>query len=183
MASQYYLMSQLPAFSITQSNPLPVTEEYFIDLCSRFMNKDCVKLMKELSLTPPQKETICTSKLVNQYYDFERKLRIALAQMRAQKMKKDFEDEYVLFPQVPGDVMSIARNAIAMESPLDAEDYLNKSRADFICKIQPIDNFSDDAVFAYALKLKLAMRIKKFNKEAGMASYRKIYDTILGEST
>ena len=43
--------------------------------------------------------------------------------------------------------------------------------------------FSDDAVIAYGLKLKLANRVKKFNEEAGMASYRKIYDRILGEST
>jgi hypothetical protein len=47
----------------------------------------------------------------------------------------------------------------------------------------PKDNFSDEAVIAYGLKLKLANRVKNFNEEAGMASYRKIYDRILGEST
>ena len=183
MAEQYYLMSQLPAFSINQTGPLPVTEEYFIDLCSRFLSKEKTELARELSLTPPQKETKTPSKLVNDYYDFERKLRVALAQMRAQKMKKEFTDEYTILPQVPGDILTIARNAVSCDSPLEAEVYLNKARVEYLERIVPIDNFSDDAVFAYGLKLKLASRIKEFNEEAGMASYRKIYDTILGEST
>ena len=54
MGGQYYLVSQLPAFSINQSAPLPVTEEYFIDLCSRFMDKKAVKAIQNLSLEPPR---------------------------------------------------------------------------------------------------------------------------------
>ena len=175
-------MSQLPAFSVNQTSPLPVTEEYFVDLCSRFMSKEKSELAKSLSLAPAQKEEKTPSSLVNQYYDFERKLRVALAQMRAQKMKKEFVDEYTILPQVPGDILNIARNALSFESPLEAENYLNNERVEYLEKIRPLDNFSDDAVFAYGLKLKLATRIKNFNEEAGMASYRKIYDTILGES-
>ena len=181
--AQYYLMSQLPAFSINQTNPLPVTEEYFVALCSRFLSKEKTLLVKQLSLTPSQKEEITCSELINQYYDFERKLRVALAQLRAQKMKKEFIDEYTILPQVPGDILAIARNALSFESPLEAENYLNEQRVEYLDKIRPLDNFCDDAVFAYGLKLKLATRIKNFNEEAGMASYRKIYDTILGEST
>ena len=104
-------MSQLPAFSINQSGPLPVTEEYFIELCSRFLNKKSVEVLKNLTLEPPKKAKKSSSKLVNQYYDFERKLRFSLAQLRAQKMKKEFIDEDRILSTVPSDIMTIARNA------------------------------------------------------------------------
>ncbi|MCR4789757.1 MAG: DUF2764 domain-containing protein, partial [Treponemataceae bacterium] len=177
------LMSQLPGFSINQSNPLPVTEEYFLDLCSRFMDKKSVAVLNSLTLEPPKKAKKTDSKLVNEYYDFERKLRFALAELRAQKMKKEFVDEERILSTVPSDIFSIARNAVSFESPLEAENYLNQARVQYLTNISPSDGFCEDAVFAYGLKLKLATRIKMFNEEAGMASYRKIYDTILGEST
>lgn len=49
-------------------------------------------------------------------------------------------------------------------------------------KLAPMDMFSVDAVFNYGLKLMLAERMKKFNRDEGLASYHKIYDSILGEN-
>ena len=98
-------------------------------------------------------------------------------------MKKDFIDPTNLLSKVSSDIMQTARTAINFESPLEAEDYLNQERINYLSNVLPFDNFSDEAVIAYGLKLKLANRVKKFNEEAGMASYRKIYDRILGEST
>ena len=98
-------------------------------------------------------------------------------------MKKEFTDTTNLLSKVSPEVMQVARTAMAFESPLEAEDYLDQIRIEYLTNNLPYDNFSDDAVIAYGLKLKLANRVKKFNEEAGMASYRKIYDRILGEST
>ena len=183
MGGQYYLVSQLPAFSINQSAPLPVTEEYFIDLCSRFMDKKAVKAIQNLSLEPPRQAEKTVYDVLDKWYDYERSLRIALSYLRAQKMKKDFIDPTNLLSKVSSDIMQTARTAINFESPLEAEDYLNQERINYLSNVLPFDNFSDEAVIAYGLKLKLANRVKKFNEEAGMASYRKIYDRILGEST
>ena len=183
MGGQYYLVSQLPAFSITQNEPLPVTEEYFLDLCSRFMNKKVLKVLESLTLEPPKEFEKTGFTVLDKWYDFERSLRIALAYLRAQKMKKDFTDPTNLLSKVSPEVMQVARTAMAFESPLEAEDYLDQIRIEYLTNNLPYDNFSDDAVIAYGLKLKLANRVKKFNEEAGMASYRKIYDRILGEST
>ena len=183
MGGQYYLVSQLPAFSITQNGPLPVTEEYFLDLCSRFMNKKVLKVLESLTLEPPKEFEKTGFTVLDKWYDFERSLRIALAYLRALKMKKEFTDPTNLLSKVSPEVMQVARTAMAFESPLEAEDYLDQIRIEYLTNNLPYDNFSDDAVIAYGLKLKLANRVKKFNEEAGMASYRKIYDRILGEST
>ena len=182
MANQYYLMSQLPAFSINAGAVLPFTEEYFVELCSRFLDKKSFEILQSVSLEPPRKGEKTGSLFVDSWNDWERNVRLCLAQMRAQKLQKDFTvglDE----TSFAADAIQIARTASGFDSPLEAEEFLNSERVNALQNLTPLDGFSRDAVFAYALKLKLAIRIKKFNEESGMDSYRKIYDTILGEST
>ena len=98
--------------------------------------------------------------------------------MLSVKMKKDIKD---LPSASDGESIQAARTATGMDSPLAAEQYLNQYRLGILDRISPLDNFSVDAVYSYGLKLMLAERMKKFNKDEGLASYHKIYDEILGE--
>lgn len=180
MSNWYYLMAQLPSFSISAGTPLPITEEYFNELCSRFLDDKTMNLLKDLSLEPPLKVTSSGSKLVDLWYDWERTLRIALAQIRAAKMHKEFN---INLPSTSPEILQTARTATGFDSPLEAEEYLYNARLEALQKFSTLEPFSTDALLAYALKLKIAYRIRKFSEEAGMASYRKIYDTILGETT
>lgn len=178
--NQYYLLAQLPSFSVEDVHGnLPITEEYFFDLCTRFLDKKSMKILSELSLEPPKTYKSTGSVFVDEWYKKERSLRFALAQIRALKLNKKYElDENSFSP----DIVQVARTATGMESPLSAELFLNKYRLDLIESIRPNDSFSVDSVFEYALKLKLAQRMKKFDVETGMASYKKIYEKILGDN-
>jgi hypothetical protein len=49
----------------------------------------------------------------------------------------------------------------------------------YLTSITPSDIFCTDSVFAYALKLKLLARLRVFNEETGMSSYKQIYEKIL----
>lgn len=180
MSSRYYLAAQLPAFSINAASAVPITEEYFTDLCSRCLDEKSIKILKDLSLEPPREQAATGSLFVDAWYERERSLRYALAQVRAAKLKKEFS---VNTQSLPADIVQIARTASGMASPLEAEEFLNNERAAALEELRPIDGFSADSFFYYALKLKLAVRIKKFNTEAGMNAYRAIYDRILGEAT
>lgn len=176
MGNWYYLVSQLPALPQDISAPLPVTEEYFMELCSRFLDGKALKTMQSLSLEPPRSKKSTGSATVDTWYDWERKLRFALGTIRAQRMKKEFSVEDASFP---ADIMQTARTACGFDSPLEAELFLNGERLKLLESISPSDCFSTDAVFAYALKLKLANRMRKFDAELGMSSYKKIYEKIL----
>jgi hypothetical protein len=102
-----------------------------------------------------------------------------LAQVRALKMKKELKN----IPLVSdGEIIQVARTATGMDSPLSAEQYLNHYRLEILDRYAPMDIFSCDAVFCYGLKLMLTERMRKFNKDEGIASYHKIYDEILGEN-
>lgn len=177
-------MAQLPAFSIEQTTPLPISESYFVDLCSRFLDEQSAKVISLLSLEPSIEPVKTGSYLLDSWYDWERSVRFALAEIRAGRLKKDFKftlDQKSKITITP-EILQVARTASGFESPLEAEQYLNAQRVNVLEHLMPFDAFAPDAVFAYGLKLKLASRIQKFNQEAGKASYRKIYDTILGES-
>lgn len=181
MEHLYYLVAQLPAFSVSDdsSQKLPVTVEYFKDLCTRFMSEKTAKLAANLSLEPPLELEDTGVPFLDEWYKKERELRLALAQVRALKMKKDLKD---LPSTTDGEVIQAARTATGMDSPLSAEQYLNQYRLGLLDRIAPMDMFSVDAVFSYGLKLMLCERMKKFNRDEGLASYHKIYDEILGEN-
>lgn len=181
MEHLYYLVAQLPAFLVNDdtSQKLPLTVAYFKDLCSRFMSEKDNLMAQNLTLEPPLDNKNNGSSFLNQWYEKERNLRLALAQLRALKMKKDNKE---LPSTSDGEVIQIARTATGMDSPLSAEQFLNHYRMSVLDRLAPMDMFSVDAVFNYGLKLMLAERMKKFNKDEGFASYHKIYDEILGEN-
>ena len=181
MGSYYYLVSQLPNVSTSMDgkSSLPFTIEEFKELCGRFLTEKECRIIDSLSLIPPRQNESIGSKFLDVWYEKERNLRFALAQIRAQKMKKD---AYILPPGMTADILQAARTAVGMDSPLSAEQFLYEYRIKLLDDIKPIDNFSVDAVYAYGLKLMLVDRIRKFDVENGKISYRKIYDNILGES-
>ena len=180
MKEQYYLMSQLPDISAAgEKSSLPITETYYRDLCSRFLDCAQMAVLSQLALVPPKNVIKTGSAFLDSWYENERCLRYALSQIRAQKLKK----ESGLIPvSCTADITQAARTAVGMSSPLEAEMFLYGYRLSVLNAMQPIDGFSIDAVYAYGIRLMLVQRMKKFDKENGTDSYHKIYDTILGET-
>ena len=93
-------------------------------------------------------------------------------------MKKHFDaDNQDISPLISGAV----RTAVEIDSPMEAEKYLNSIRLDFLESLRPMDSFSEEYVYYYCLKLKLIERIRKFDACDGEAAYRSIYDSIMNK--
>ena len=175
--AEYYLISQLPSLDgISESTPLPITEERFVELCHRFLSKKALKEFDKLSLMPPKVHEKSGSTLINAWNEGERSLRFALGRLRAEKMNKHFETDN---QSLPAGFVQAARNAVETESPMEAEKLLSKIRLDFLETLRPTDSFSEDFVFYYYLKLKLILRIRQFDAESGESAYRKIYGSVI----
>ena len=173
----YYLVSQLPNISGAEGkSALPLNEASFKELCCRFLSEEEKITLNGLSLVPPKELSSTGSVFLDTWYEKERNLRYALAQIRAQKMKKDAS---VLPPGVTADIVQAARTAVGMDSPLSAEQFLFDYRIRLLDELRPLDSFSVDSVYAYGIKLLLVERMKKFDVEIGKTSYHKIYDNIL----
>ncbi|MBE6877682.1 MAG: DUF2764 family protein [Ruminococcaceae bacterium] len=175
--AEIYFMSQLPSLDgIGENMTLPITEERFLELCQRFLSKNAQREISKLTLTPPRDYEKSTSDLLEAWYKGERELRFALAKARADKMKKSFDTESKYFPV---ELMKTARTAVEMESPLEAEKFLNRYRLELLEALRPMDAFSEESVFYYGLKLKLISRMKQFNADIGESAYKNIYNSIM----
>ena len=79
MSNQYYLVSQLPGFSVGDDKAVPITYEYYYDLCSRFLSKKEMKILDGLSLEPPLEDSKTGSTFVDNWNYKEKSLRLAQA--------------------------------------------------------------------------------------------------------
>lgn len=176
----YYLVSQLPNISFSEGkSSLPLNGKQFIELCTRFVSEEQKKVIENLSLIPPKESVSTKSAFLDEWYEKEKCLRYALAQIRSQKLKKDA----VPLPSgCTADILQAARTAVGMDSPLSAEQFLFEYRLKLIDQLRPMDSFSIDAVYSYGIRLLLIERMKKFDVENGKSSYHIIYDSILGEN-
>ncbi len=175
--AEYYLVSQLPSLDGTGENvPLPISSERFEELCRRFLGKKAQGEFEKITLAPPKNPEKSSSALIQKWNDGERNLRMALAKLRADKLNKHFDCDNQSFS---AGLMQAARAAVEIESPMEAEKFLNKYRLDFLETLRPTDSFSEEYVFYYGLKLKLIERIRKFDSESGETAYRNIYDSIM----
>lgn len=179
MSKEYYLVSQLPALEAF-SGEAPINEERFKELCSRFLKGKEREAILTLSLIPPKSAEFSTgNKFLDAWYAKERRLRCALASVRAEGMKRQGEVTEITFD---ASEIQTARTAYGMKSPLEAEKFLYDYRLSCLDEMESGDYFSTDVVFAYGIRLLLLLRAKRFDTERGKESYKKIYDTILGEA-
>ena len=177
--AEYYLISQLPSLDgISESTPIPITEIQFLELCSRFLGKKAFAELNKTTLMPSRNYEKSSSALIEKWNEGERKLRLALAKLRADKMDKHFDVGTESFPV---GLLQAVRTAVDIESPMEAEKFLNQYRLDFLEALRPMDSFSEEFVFYYGLKLKLIERMRKFDSQSGETAYRKIYDSIMSE--
>ena len=174
---EYYLISQLPSLDgISEASPMPIDEERFFELCSRHLGKRAQNEIKKLTLAPQLNSERPSSGLLEQWYEAEQNLRLALGKARAGKMNKSFELQNTSFSS---ELVKVAGEAVEIENPMEAEKFLFNYRLNLLETLRPMDTFSGDFIFYYGLKLKLIMRMRQFDEKAGESAYRNIYNSIL----
>ena len=175
--AEYYLISQLPSLDgLSDGAPLPITEERFMGLCENLLKDKAIKELKNLTLIPPLIPVKSKSNLIMAWNSGERYLRLSIAKLRAEKMKKTFD---LSNENLPNEQVKIASIVVDMDNPLEAEKFLTEYRLKFLEGLRPMDVFSEDFIYYYYLKLKLLKRMRQFNVEEGEITYKNIYNSIL----
>ena len=80
---------------------------------------------------------------------------------------------------MPVELVRAAGMAVEMENPMEAEKFLSDFRLGVLESLRPMDTFSEEYIFYYWLKLKLIMRIRRFDANLGEAAYKNIYSSIM----
>ena len=178
--AEYYLISQLPSLDALGENaPLPITQERFFELCEGALGKKALGELNAITLIPDIEPKKTSSALVSAWNEGERNLRLCLCKARADKMRKAYDLQNKNFST---ELLKIVNTAVDIENPLDAEKFLLNYRLSFLETLRPMDSFSLEYVFYYALKLKLISRIRQFDVDKGKSTYKNIYTSILNGS-
>lgn len=174
---EYYLIAQLPSLDGVNANePIPITEQRFLELCSQFLAKKVWQDLQKVTLVPSVEPEKSKSSLLQAWWAGERNLRLALGKVRAEKRSKVFDLQDISLPE---ELYRVATAAVGIGNPLEAEIFLLNHRLSFLETLRPMDPFSEEFVFYYALKLKMLLRIKQFDTKTGEATYQNIYSSIL----
>ena len=192
MGYYYYLGAQLPylvygqevpmssgAFRVLAHDTMDPPDAALLDRCTLDpdpLDPSQIKEGSAAAYAEPAPPT--TSEFINRWLEWERTLRLNLARGRALKLKREGAAEA---PEYPADAVTAAKNALAIESPLEAEFFLDKARWSAIESFQGINTFSESAMYAFLLKLLLLERRALFNTERGYTEYKALYTAILGE--
>jgi hypothetical protein len=188
VGAYYYLVAQLP--SLVYGERPPMNSAAFRDLAGSLMGKNDAALLDQISLDPeppgiPARGPAYTENappsgcvFIDRWREWERTLRLNLAQARAQRIKRE-GGAPLEPPGHPAEAAAVALNAAAVEAPLEAELFLDRARWNAIGELQGTDHFNRNTVYAYLLKLLLLERHSLFDPEAGFAEYKSLYASIL----
>jgi hypothetical protein len=190
----YYLAAQLPSLAYNQNAPM--SSEAFRELALTQLSPEDAALFGYCTLDPTGNTVTGTAAnaaaiedlppsvdpdFIDRWRIWERALRLNLARLRSLKVKREGA-AVIDAPDYPADAAAAAKIAVAMDSPLEAELFLDKARWDAIDAFQGIQYFSRNTIYGYLLKLKLLERRALFKAEEGFTEYKGLYAAILAAS-
>jgi hypothetical protein len=167
--------------------------EAFKDLAKPLLSAEDAALLDEINLDPaPYGEAASPgttyadqappsgSDFIDGWREWERALRLNLARQRVIKVKREGA-ALAEAPVIPADASSAAHGAMAVvDSPLEADIFLDKARWSAIEALQGVDYFDRNTVFAYLLKLLILQRRDSMHAETGFSEYKSLYASIMG---
>ncbi|MDR2150382.1 MAG: hypothetical protein LBO67_06130 [Spirochaetaceae bacterium] len=168
----YYLTSQLPY--LVYGQPAPFSAAAFKALCRAKLSKNDASELDLCVLDPVA--DMPAAPFIKQWYVWERALRLNLARYRAIQLRRDSPEP----PAYPADASALAKQAASIESPLEAEVFLDEARWKVIESLQGLQYFHVNTLYAYLLKLLLMERRGAFVMEEGFAEYKRLYAVIRG---
>jgi hypothetical protein len=147
----------------------------FIDLCKTKLSSKDAKLLNWCALDLVD-EGNTNVPFIDSWRSWERTLRLQLARFRKEKLKR--EGASIEPPEYPSDAVAVAKAAVNIESPLEAELFLDEARWRAIEAFQGVDYFNENVIYAYLLKLRLLERKALFKAEEGFNEYKTLYAAI-----
>lgn len=175
MSQYYYTMASLPMLSYDGS--LHITSDLFLDYCSRELSEDSMIKLLNCKISIPDDENLLYG-AAKHFWEWEKSLKNELVKLRAKNMDVD-EKEYIHDGEILFGVPDVAQSAMKIDSPLEAENFLNRARWSALNELGTGHFFDFHALAIYYLQLQLLERKQLFNAEKGFEKYQDIYKNIL----
>lgn len=171
MPSRYYFLSSLPM--LRYHEPAPLTWENFLSQALGNISNSDYKL---LCLIPEGKDG--GNSFLRKWYAVSAKLADAVNAQRKVNLGRDDVGPVVLREY---DIERVATAAMNAKNPLEAEFVLMKFGYDYLESAKGLEPFSENALLAYALQLRILLRKDGFSAEKGNEQYKKLFGIIQKE--
>ena len=164
MASYYYLISSLPM--LKTSGEMQLDYPAFLAMCKSSVSVSTYRSLEELSVSSDK------GPLLKEWAEFYGVLKQELTYQRKLKLGRPCPVPVVRDAAATQAVTA----ALAAANPLQAEQILLQLQFSRLDSLTGLHNFDDQALFGYAMKLKLLERQRTFRYEEGKAEF----DSLLG---
>jgi hypothetical protein len=175
LAQYYYLVASLPLLAY-DSERAP-TSEQFLDACRPLVSPQHYNLLASASTTDLEHEGPSCSTL-NLWRSWEITLRNELVRLRAKNRGRE-PRVHGLDSSGPVEPQAVAREAFSQQSPLEAEDTLNRARWRYLDELETGHYFDIDKILIYVLRLQILQRKALFEHEKGREMFDKVYSEII----
>ncbi len=161
----YYLVASLPHLQFGAAPRLTPGE--FLRRCAAQVSPAHYRILAEVKpfQTQPAKTGLA---LLDRWYERERALRNALASERAKRLGVTAAGHLRDFRPDPR-LAEIARQLLALDSPLAADEALDRARWRFLEELAFGHYFDLEALVVYRLKLRILERRARFDPTVGAA--------------
>ena len=175
MAQYYYLVASLPMLSY-ENERAPSLDE-FLAVCKPLVSPQHLSLL-ESARTTDLEPGGPSCRTLDLWRSWEITLRNELLRLRAKNKGKEVQLHAVdstgtVAPQ------AIAREAFSQESPLQAEESLNRARWSYLDELESGHYFDIDKILVYALRLQILERKALFDEQKGREMFDKVYTEII----
>jgi hypothetical protein len=175
LAQYYYLVASLPLL-FYDSESFPSREDFLLT-CRQHISARHYRLLVSAS-TADLQAAAAGCKTLDLWCQWEISLRNELVRLRAKKRGREAETYLVESPGVLAP-QTIAREAFAQDSPLQAEDTLNRGRWSYLDELEVGHYFDIEKILIYALRLQILARKALFDEEKGREMFDKVYSEIM----
>jgi hypothetical protein len=161
----YYLVASLPRLQFGAAPPL--TRGQFLNRCAAQVSPAHYRILAgvELFQARPAETGLA---LLDRWYERERALRNALAIARAKRLRVMAAGHLRDFRPDPR-LAEIARQLLALDSPLAADEELDRARWRFLEELAFGHYFDLETLVVYRLKLRILERRARFDPTVGAA--------------
>ena len=171
MSSRYYFLSSMSMLRF--SDKAPVSWEDFLRQAKGTVSEDDYEALCSID-----DGSESSNKFLGKWNELNRKLDEAVNVRRRQNLHREEKSQAVF---VDYEVSKAANAAVNAKNPLEAEMELMKFRYDWLEEQKGLDPFSEAALFAYALQLKILLRKDLFNVQAGNEQFQSMFESIQKE--
>jgi len=175
LAQYYYLVASLPLL-FYDSESIPSHED-FLATCRQHVSPGHFRLLVSASTTD-LRDAVPSCKTLDLWRHWEIALRNELVRLRAKNRGREAQAYLIDSPGVLAP-QAIAREAFAQESPLQAEDALNRARWSYLDELEVGHYFDIEKILVYALRLQILQRKALFDRDRGRETFDKLYAEII----